>query len=136
MKHRILSVAVLLSLLMGLSASRGGGKSAFDEIVQQMIDTIDSLTTTLATVQNEETAKEAQPSLRKSAAKWQIIYKKAKDLPPPSREEKDRVAKQFKMKLEESQKKLFAEVARVRTVPGGPQALLEISGVLEKKKKE
>ena len=73
--------------------------------------------------------------LRKAAGKWQLIKKKAEGLPPPSKEEKDRLAKQYKTKLEEAQKKLFGEVARVSAIAGGRQALLEISGVLEKKGK-
>ena len=96
----------------------------------------DSLTATLATIRDEETAKGAQPELRKTAAKWKLIKQKAEDLPPPSRQEKDRLEKQYKMKLEEAQKKLFGEVARVRMVSGGREALLEISSVLEKKAKK
>jgi hypothetical protein len=89
----------------------------------------------LTTIRDEDTARSAQPDLRKAAGKWQLIKKKAEGLPPPSKEEKDRLAKQYKSKLEEAQKKLFGEVARVSAIAGGRQALLEISGVLEKKGK-
>lgn len=135
MRTRIVGLLVVLNLCAVLPAARGGGK-AFDDIVKQMLDTMDSLTQTLTTIQDEETAKAAQPDLRKTAAKWQLIKQKAEGLPPPTREEKDRLAKQYKVKLEEAQKKLFGEVGRVSAVPGGRQALLEISGVLEKKSKQ
>ena len=94
------------------------------------------MTKTLATVTDEETAKNSHPELRKAAGDGNLIKKKADGLPPPSKEEKDRLAKEYKPKLEEAQKKLFGEVARVSVIPGGRQALLEISSVLEKKDKK
>ena len=109
---------------------------AFEDVVKQMLDTMGSLTTTLATIRDDETAKSAQPDLRKAAGKWQLIKKKAEGLPPPSKEEKDRLAKEYRTKLEEAQKKLFGEVARVSTIPGGRAALLEVSSILGKKNKQ
>ena len=97
---------------------------------------MDALATTLSTIQDEETAKTAKPELRKIAGKWSEIKKSAEALPPPSKEDKDRLAKQYKMKLEEAQKKLFGQVARVQQIPGGRDALLEISSVLTKKAKQ
>lgn len=132
-------IAVMLAGAFAVSlapAAQEPGKGSYEDVVKQMIETMDSLSQTLATIKDEESAKESQPTLKKTAAKWQSIKKQAESLPPPSREEKDRLAKQFKVKLEEAQKKLFGEVARVSLVPGGRQALLEISSVLEKKSKQ
>lgn len=129
----LLGILLVTSLGSGVSS---GSKAPFEDIVKQMVDTMDALTTTLATIRDEDTAKGAQPELRKAAAKWQVIKKKAESLPPPSREEKDRVAKEYKVKLEEAQKKLFGEVGRVATVPGGREALRELSAVLDKKTKQ
>jgi hypothetical protein len=126
----------LFLLAAALPGVQGGGKASFDDVIKQMLETMDSLSTTLATIRDEETAKVAQPDLRKAAGKWQLIKKKAEGLPPPSKEEKDRLAKQYKTKLEESQKKLFGEVARVSLLSGGREALLEISSVLDKKGKQ
>ena len=125
-------MALLVSCLF-LPGVKGGDKAQFEDVIKQMLDTMGSLTKTLATVTDEETAKNSQPELRKAAGRWHQIKKKAEGLPPPSKEEKDRLAKEYKPKLEEAQKKLFGEVARVSVIPGGRQALLEISGVLEKK---
>jgi septal ring factor EnvC (AmiA/AmiB activator) len=136
MRKLVLSLTSLAILAVLSPTARSSGKTAFDDVVKQMIETMDSLTTTLATIRDEETAKAAVPELRKSAEKWQLVKKKAADLQPPSREEKDRLAKDYKKKLEEAQKKLFAEVGRVSLVPGGRPALMEISSVLDKKKKE
>jgi hypothetical protein len=128
---------VAILLMAALSPGAGAGdKIPYEDVIKQMLDTMDSLTKTLTAVQNEETAKGAQPELRKTAEKWRLVMKKAGSVPPPSKEERDRLDKEYKTKLVDSQKKLFGEVARVRLVPGGSAALKEISGVLEKKAKE
>ena len=128
-----LGLPLLLAFVLPV---QGGAKAGFEDIVKQMVQTMDTLTRTLGTIQDEETAKGARPELRKAAEKWHTIKKNAENLPPPSREERDRLAKEYKGKLEEAQKKLFVEVARVALVPGGKDALLEISGVLAKKSKQ
>jgi hypothetical protein len=128
-------IACLVTLI-GLSAVPGGERVSFEDVIKQMLGVMDSLTTNLASVRDEETASFARPELRKAAEKWQHIKKKAEGLPPPSKEEKDRLAKQYKTKLEEAQKKLFGEVGRVSAVAGGRAALLEISSVLDKKAKQ
>jgi hypothetical protein len=132
--------AILLSILalaaargLGQESPKGEAKAPFEEVVKQMIATMDSLTTTLATIRDEESAKAAQAHLRKAADKWQLVKKNADKLPPPEKQEKDRLAKEYKPKLEQAQKKLFGEVARVSAVPGGRAALLEIRAVLDKK---
>ena len=50
-------------------------------------------------------------------------------------EEKDRLEKEYKEKTEAAQRKLFAQVARVREVPGARPALEEIRGVLTRQTK-
>src|SRR5438128_1565125 len=112
MQKRIGCLVAVFSLLAALPGVEAGGKAPFEEVIKQMLDTMDGLSTILGTIRDEETAKGAQPELRKAAGKWQLIHKKAEGLPPPPKEEKDRLAKQYKVKLEEAQKKLFGEVAR------------------------
>jgi hypothetical protein len=134
MRYVCLTAALFLGAIpTGLPA---GEKSTYEDVVKEMLATMDQLTMTLSTIRDEETAKDAQPELRKAAGKWQAIKKKAEGLPPPSKEEKDRIAKQYKEKLEVAQKKMFGEVGRVRMVSGGREALLEISSVLDKKSKK
>jgi len=113
-----------------------GDKAQFEDVIKQIIETMDSLTGTLTNIKDADSAKDAQPELRKAAGKWQTIRKKAENMAPPSKEEKDRLAKEYRPKLEQSQKKLFVEVGRVSTVPGGKEALSEITAVLEKKKEK
>jgi hypothetical protein len=136
MTMRIACAQVLLTCLAFLPAARAGDKTQFEDVIKQMLGTMDKLTKTLTTITDEDTAKSARPELRKAAGTWHLITKKAEGMPPPSKEEKDRLAKQYKPKLEEATKKLFGEVDRVKSIPGGRQALLEISGVLEKKGKQ
>ena len=131
-----IGVFVVLILCAAVPEGHGGGKATFEDVVKQMLETMDSLTTTLATIKDGDTAKGAQPELRKIAGKWKLIKKSAEGLPPPAKEEKDRLTKLYKTKLEEAQKKLFGEAARVSAIPGGRDAILEISTVLEKKAKE
>jgi hypothetical protein len=136
MKFRVACLAALFVSCALLPVAAGGAKGSFEDVVKQMLDVMGSLTTTLATIRDDETAKSAQPDLRKAAGKWQLIKKKAEGLPPPSKEEKDRLTKEYKTKLEEAQKKLFGEVARVSVIPGGRAALLDMSSVLGKKGKQ
>jgi hypothetical protein len=136
MKVSIGCAVAFVALCASLPPARGGEKTQFEDIIKKMLETMGSLTTTLTTIRDEETAKTSQPDLRKAAEKWDVIKKKAKNLPPPSKEEKDRLTKEYRPKLEEAQKKLFAQVARVSAIPGGRQALLEISSVLDKKDKQ
>jgi hypothetical protein len=139
------SVAVLMSVLalstacaLGQEggAPKGEAKSPFEEVVKQMLETLDSVSATLATIHDEATAKAAEANLRKAAGKWHLVKEKSEKLPPPAKEEKERVAKEYKTKLEQAQKKLLGEVARVSAVPGGRAALLEIRDVLDKKSKQ
>jgi len=53
---------------------------------------------------------------------------------PPSKEESERLKKAYKEKIEATHKKLFGEIARVKKVPGGSDALKEIKLVVEKAK--
>jgi len=63
------------------------------------------------------------------------VRAQAEKLPPPSREQKERLDKEFKEKLEVAQKKLAGEVIRLKNIPGGPDALKEIRSVLVKQMK-
>src|SRR5579862_884295 len=90
--------------------------SPYEAVIKQTLESMESLTKTLKAIHDEDSAKGAKEELTKTAEKWQSIQKKAAELPPPGKEEKDRVAKLYKTKLEEAQKGLFGEVARVRSI--------------------
>lgn len=127
-------IASLFMLLVFVALAPAGDNFAkLEEVVKDTLGILDKLTTTLAGVKDKETADSARPELKATTSKWVEIRKKAEALKPPTTEEKTRLEKEYKGKLEESQKKLFAEIGRVKGVPGGPEALTEIAPVVGKK---
>ena len=121
------------AVVVGL-AGAGDNAGKLEEVLKDTVGTLDKLTATLAGIKDEESAKAAKPELKATATRWVAIRKKAEGLKPPTKEEKQRLEKEYKGKLETAQKKLVAEIGRVKGVPGGPDALLEIAPVMDKKK--
>lgn len=119
--------------LIGLAAA--GEASAHDDVIKKMLLTLDKISTTLESITTQESADAAKPELQKSTKEWLAVRAKAEKLPPPSREQKERLDKEYKGKLEAAQKKLAGEVIRVKNIPGGPEALKEIRSVLVKQMK-
>jgi hypothetical protein len=111
-----------------------GNEPKLADIVKEVLDTLDKITTTLATVKDEPTAKAAVPDLRKGVARFKELRTLADKAKPPSTEEKDRLKKEYKERLEKATAKAFAEIARVKKVPGGSEALKEINLVIKKGK--
>jgi hypothetical protein len=99
-------------------------------VVKEMLGVIDKLTMALAGIKDATTAEAAKPELRKLAKAWTVVRDKAEKTPPPSKEEKARLEKDFKSQMELAQRKLFGEVGRVRNIPGTRDALEEIRSVL------
>lgn len=129
------AIASLLLLIATLTAS-AGEPSKHEEAVKQMLGQLDTIVGTLLKIQDEESAKEATPVLRKAVTAWIDARGKAEKLPPPERDEKDRLAKLYQPKMEETLKKLYSQATRVQAIPGGRDALLEIRSVFEKKEKQ
>ncbi len=133
-------LSLIITLLFGGAAATTaqdvGKATPYEVVIKQTLETMDTLTKTLKSIRDLDTAKSAKAELAKTAEQWHGVQKKSAELPPPAKEEKDRLAKLYKMKLEEAQKNLFGEAARVRNIPGGPDVLLAISGVLDKKAKK
>ena len=132
MKTRAWSIAILL-LAAGFAAAQQG--SPYEQALQQVIDSFDTIGTTLKTIVDEETAAGAKPSLRKSSDAFLEARAKATKMQPPEKAEKERLEKTYKPKLEAAMKKMFTEVFRVKEIPGGKDALKEISSVLKKDEK-
>jgi hypothetical protein len=125
----LLSVGVFV---LSISMAPAGGEPSHEDVVKQMLAGLDKITMTLTTITNEESAEAAKPGLSKAAKEWVELRAKVEKLPPPPREEKERLEKEYKQKLETARKKLVAEQIRVQNIPGGPEALKEIRGVLAK----
>lgn len=99
-------------------------------VVKEMLGVMDKLTAALSGIKDAATAEAAKPDLRKLAKAWTAVRDKAEKAPPPSKEEKARLEKDFKSQMELAQRKLFGEVGRVRAIPGAGDALQEIRSVL------
>jgi len=124
--------ALLLLAGVSLGQENSGRREA---VVKGMIGFMEKLTRTLKTVQDEDTAKAVRPELKKSADEWTALRKLAENIPPPTKEEKEKdgLAKEYRGKLEEAHKKLLAEIARVSLLPGGNDALTEVRKILTAK---
>ena len=67
------------------------------------------------------------PLLKKSATEWNVLRKRAEKVPPPTRQEKEVLVREYQIKIQDAQKKLFSEIARVKDIPGGKEALHEVN---------
>jgi len=139
MPHAWLATATALSGLFLTAVlalpARGGDIASFEAVLKDMLGTMDKLTATLTAVKDEATAKAARPELQKNAEHFAAIRKKAATLRPPNKEEKEKLEKEYRPKLLESNKKLLGEMVRVSSVPGGKEALKELSELLNPPKK-
>ncbi len=132
-----MKTATLSLLLLTLPlVARAGEPSKHEEAVKQMLGQLDAIAGALLKIQDGDSAKEAVPVLKKAAEAWIDARKKAETLPPPERDEKDRLAKLYQPKMEETLKKLYSQATRVQAIPGGREALAEIRAVFEKKDKQ
>jgi hypothetical protein len=124
------TVPGLLALLLAVAALPAGDGERHEAVLKEMIGAVDKLGTALTAVQDADSAKAARPELKKGAQTFVAARDKSRKLPPPDKEAKDRLAKTYRPKLEAAMKKLFTEVRRVETVPGGDEALVEIQPIL------
>jgi len=132
MLRRAGSIAIVFVAFALLGAGNG---SPYEKALLQMIGSLDSIGTKLKTIIDEDSALAAKPALRKAADTWVDGRTKAEKLEPPERDEKTRLEKLYKPKLEDALRKMFTEIRRVENIPGGKDALKEISGVLKKDSK-
>jgi hypothetical protein len=123
-------MAVLVALGCGLLPLLAGEESPHESAVKEMLKSLDKLTITLASVKDAETAEAARPELKKAAENWVEVKTKAGKLAPPDKAEKDRLAKEYKGKMDEAIKKFFTEYGRVRGFPAGRAVLMEIKAVV------
>jgi hypothetical protein len=125
---RIGSVGILLVALGFVAAGEG---SPHEQLIQKTLGTLDLINEELTKIMDEETALAAKPELRKAAKTWAETQAKAKKLQPPDKDEKIRLEKLYKPKLDESMKKLLTQKVRVELIAGGKDALKEINSVLK-----
>ncbi len=132
MKVRAWSIGIVL-LAAGLAAGSQG--SPYEQALQQVLESFDKIGASLKTIIDEDSANAAKPDLRKAAATFLEAKAKAAKMQQPEKDEKVRLEKLYKPKLDDSMKKMITEMRRVEQIPGGKEALKEISGVLKKDSK-
>src|SRR5262245_65410831 len=92
----LIPLSSLCSLCLCGSHLLGDEKGAtFEDVLKDMLATMDQITSTLGEVKDEETAKAARPGLQKAAQRFVELRKKADTVKPPSKEEKDRLDKEY-----------------------------------------
>jgi len=123
-------MAVLMTLGAVLLPLAAGEESPHELALKQVLKSLDKLTMTLGSIKDAETAEATRPELRKAVENWTDAKTKAGKLAPPEKVEKDRLAKEYKGKMDESIKKFFTEVGRVRSFPAGKEVLQEIKAVV------
>lgn len=128
MSARTIGIALFV-LSVGVLVVAAGEESAYEMSLKQTIAALDKMTMTLATIKDEDTAQTARPELKKAVAAWTKVKMKAAELPPPEQAEKDRLAKEYRPKLDVAVKKFFTEVARVRKFPAGKEVLKDIKDI-------
>ncbi len=101
-------------------------------MIEQSLELLRGINKTLAAVENRETADAAVPELRKAAKKWHELRKKAEDIPPPDRAEKNRLAEKYKESLVKEERTLRGHIIRLESVTGSQPVLQEITGILKK----
>jgi hypothetical protein len=133
MRVAIMAATILLMVVVLASGKEAGDESQLGKVIQELVTTMDKLTLSLGTIKDEPTAKSARPELRKIAAHWVEVRRQAEKMKPPSKDVRDKLEKEWKQKLRDSRSKLFREITRVKEVPGGNEAMKEISAVLDTK---
>ena len=123
-------------LLVSAGIGAASQDSPYERSLQSLIASYEKIGAALKTIVDEESANAAKPELRKSAAAVFDARAKASKLEPPEKDEKLRLEKQYRPKLEKALNLAQAEARRVELIPGGKGALKEIAGVLRKESKK
>jgi hypothetical protein len=119
-----------------VAAAAPAGEGSYENVVKDMLGTLEQITKVLSTVQDQGSADAARPELKKAAEKMLDLRKQADELKQPSKEEKDRLAKEYAPKFEAAVKKLQQQSIRVEAIPGGEAAVGELAVLKDKGKKD
>jgi len=130
MNPRAMGIAALALTLASLPLF-AGEEFTHEDALKQMIQSLGKMTATLGSVKDADTAQAARPELKKAIDGFTALRAKADKLPPPEPAEKERIAKQYKPKMEEAIKKLLMEAGRLESVPAAKELLKDLRTVLE-----
>jgi len=100
-------------------SAQESGPSPYEGVLKELLANLGRLTDVLTTVKDEPSVQAAVPEVKKVVVQLGELRNKAKALPQPDKAEKERITRIYRPKLEEAIHKQLAEVARVKTIPGG-----------------
>lgn len=98
----------------------------------KLFESLSGIVKSLEMITDEVSAKAQQPELKTLAQTFLSTRKLSESLPPPSNDQRDRLARAYRPLFEQNRKALLAQIARVQRVPGGLAALQEIRAVFER----
>jgi hypothetical protein len=133
MKTHAWSVGILLAAVSVAFAAQG---SPYEDLLKQAVEGYEKIGVTLKKIEDKASAEAARPDLRKAAASIIEARAKAEKLQQPEKDEKDRIVKLYKARLETAMKLVITQSLRVDNIPGGREALKEIAAVLKKDSKK
>jgi hypothetical protein len=108
-----------------------------EEVLGKLLGSLQQIAKTLEGVTDEATAKSAGPELKKQADEFRQTRKLSEQVPPPpSREAREKIAKDWAPKFVAVRKTLELQIARVQRVDGGNALLAELRTVIEPTEKK
>src|SRR5579862_3718931 len=136
MKTSLLIGASVLTMAGFAALDPQTGDGSYEGVVKELLGTVESLTKTLQTIKDRDSAEAARPELKKTAHKILDLRKKAEEWKQPNKEEKDRLAKEYAPKLEAAVKQFREATIIAKGVPGGEEAVAELAILKDKNDKE
>ena len=107
-----------------------------EEVLGKLLGSLQAIGKSLEGITDEATATSARPELKKQAQEFREVRKLSEQVPPPSPEAREKIAKTWQPKFVEVRKTLEAQIARVQRVPGGKATLEELKVVFETNEKK
>jgi hypothetical protein len=94
-----------------------------DSLTKKQIDLMNDLADVLSTIKDADSAKAAQPKLKKISERMQELKKKAEKLGEPPADKKAALEKKYQDQVTKAGERLMKEFFRVMTVSGAAEAL-------------
>jgi hypothetical protein len=121
----VLSGVLLLGGLSGCSQ-----ESPHEAVARELISFREELVDLLATVKDRASMDAALVKLKQLEPRAEALSRKAKALPPPSSEVRERLQERFVARMGELQGKIQDEIRRIRELPGGETFFEQLKIVL------
>jgi cell shape-determining protein MreC len=140
MKPSLVFAAVVLGLsgfvVLDQPPGQQAGDKSYEGFIKEMLSTVEQITKTLQNIKDRESAEAARPELKKAAQRMLELRKKAEDSSQPNKDEKERLAEKYAKKLEAAVKQLRDQTLITKTIPGGEDAVAELTVLKDKSEKD